>query len=741
MTARGEQLPPLIVVAEFGDFERVVARASALRGTASTSLLQLDPDTLDVDALAPILGRVAPNEAVHVFHLVGELDAPVQPEPGAAETSDPKSYEQLISEVVATVGDHISRLHNALRDRYPLIDDRTWIVLGAGHQVSAYEQEVLGSWLGAKPDDGFVGALVVTASSGAALQHTNGEIDAQIADVIHAMSCSDLSSKLGPSGDAWAIGVGSVTYRSERHTAAAVLSIENELTRLIEARPRDSGYEQGLRWISELEIGPPRPGEQRPDAEANLLLTGPASGSLPAAPGIALRQLEADLEGLEPGLWAGFISTVVDATVAPRTSNRAPRSPLVVALDQLDLNLQLRGDELVEQVEAAARHHLGEQENLPNAGAWCEGVRAGIEESITSLTNANEWNHESTHLEESFERLRKAARWLPYSTSTLVRAALITMMALVIAYSFAPLPQLAARLFSKRLPWVGNDLESNARVWARITAVSVGCVLWVWWEAKWRRVRRLRRRYIQAADDHIRAVVHQHLMAGRVQLLRRLVTLVGQSTHSEGSLRSWVASASHAISELLAMSMVASSQDEELGSSEFAVALPSSAETNSVVEGIGDEERIVLTRAPSGIINKAQLNVRSDEIVAAIAKQIQDILPGEDIGLRARWKTGHIDDEAAYALRAALWSGMAHELGSHRDARSMRYLVASDEVGDLVEGLSEMPHLDGRSLSADPHFVANTWITRIVLPNAASANDPGRPLEASGHETTESDEQ
>lgn len=740
MRSSDKPLTPVIVVAEVGDFERVVARASALRGRASDSLRQLDAQTLEVDPLASLLGRVAPNEAVHVFHLVDDLDARIRQDSGAAGTPADPSDEHRVRDLAASVGAHVAQLHGALKDRYPLIDDRLWIVLRAGHQVSASERTFLASLLVATLDDDLAGALVVTSSSGAALEHAAEEIDAQLADIIHGISCSDLSSKLGARGEAWAVGIGSVAYRRDRHAVAAVRSVETELRRLIEARARDAGYEFGRQWIGDLEVGPPRPGEQRVDSEEHLLLTGPASGSLAAAPGVALRQLEVDLEGLDPGLWAGYISTVIDTIVAPRTSRRAPRSPLVVTLDQIDLNLERREGELLEQVEGAARHLFGEQENLPNVDAWCEGVRSGLEESIDSLSRMSEQDIGSTDLHEAFERLRKAARWLPYSSSVLVRAVLITIMALVLAYAFAPLPQLIAWLFSRRLPWVGDDLESNARVWSRITAVAVGCTLWVWWEARWRRVRRLRRRYIQAADDHIRALVYDHLLSGRVSTLRRLIALVGQSALSEGSLRSWAATSSRAVGDILDSSIVATSQDNDLGTSRFALALPSANETRRVVEGLGDEERILLARAPRTVIENAPLGIGRNDMVAAILDRIHEILPVDDMGLRARWMAGQIDEEAADVLSADLWSGMAAHLTQHREARRRHYLVASDAVVELVAAqLGAMSHVDGRASSADADFVANAWITKISLA-PETAGEAADSQTSGGQGTDESDE-
>lgn len=735
MTSHDPRLVPLIVVAQFGDFERVVARVRALRGSDRPTLTNLPPGSLEVDGLAAVLGQVAPNEAVHVFHLIADLDTPTPSDGGADPPPDVASSEQRIAELARSVGAHMTGLHEALRDRYPLIDDRSWIVLRAGPQVSTQERDILGELMVATKGPGPAGALVVTSSSGAALEHTAEEVDAQVADVIHAIANSDIDSKMGSTGQAWAIGVGSVAYRGDRHSAAAVLSIETELRRLVEARSRDAGYEQGRRWFEELGIGPPRRGEQRIDAEAALLETGPAGGSLLAAAGVGLRQLESDLEGVDPGLWAGYISTVFDAAVAPRTSKIAPRSPLVVVLDQLDLNLEHRHAELAVQVEADARRLFTEQRNLPNVENWCEGVRSGIEESIAQLTSERTPNVDSAVMDESFQRLRKAARWLPYSTSTLVRAVLITMMALVLAYAFAPLPQLVASVFSRRLPWLGDDLESNARIWARITAVGVGCLLWLWWEAKWRRVRRLRRRYIQAADQHIRSVVEQHLIAGRVKLLRQLLSLVGLSSDSDGSLRNWVAKSAGAVTGILDTAQTVSEQDVQLGDSRFATAVPSSAETSHLIEALGEQEHDLIREAPLSVIERASLDARTDEIAAAITEKIQLALPGDDVGLHSRWKEAQIDESAASVLSAELWSGMADHLAQHRDAARKHYLIASSAVGDIVaEKLDGMPHVDGRAQSADEHFVANAWITRIPLDGPATPSTPAPSSTDGGEE-------
>ncbi len=706
----GHPTHPAIVVVHHGTFEPVLRRFAALRRRDETAEAFQMPTGANVESLSLLLTDVGAGTGVPVLHLVGDLDESTK---GRTKQRDHDVLER------ATL------LHEAMRERYPLVDDRIWLVLRAGATVSDEELDLVATFVAPDPTLPVAGAILITSSSGASLDHTPSDVDCEVADVLHLLTNAEVGAQLTEVGErAWAVGVGSVAYRPERILNAGILAIEDVFERLTQSRPRDPGYDEGRRWILELAIGPPRPGEERGDDEEALLTTGPGSGLLMATPGQRVRELASDLEGIDPGLWAGYISAAVDVASAPWTEPRSPKSPLVIAFGHVDDNLARRTTELRSLLEEAARVHFEDQQAIPSTIAWCEGVRAGLEESIAELGATRE-SLEYDDLRREYSDLAKSGRWLPYSTSTLGRSLLVVVMMLVIGYTFAPVASSVAWIFSKRLVWLGDGLAQNARMWSRVTAVSVGCLLWLLWEMKWRRVRRLRRSYIAAADRQLRALVLTRLIEGRTVLLRNLVTLVGADPSTPASLRRWLATGEQAL--LAAVEGARSDEDDgaALAGGRWAVSLPASGELSKTFSSLTPEARSVLVEAPLLSVRNAPLDCDLDALSEEIRSRLRRVLPFTNEDLHARWNSPEeVGPEAIEALSAPLWAGLPADLAERRGSARKQYLVSRSQTASVVQAV--VSTFDDLVACDDPCFVANLWVTTLVLRQGGPSGKVGR---------------
>jgi hypothetical protein len=652
-------------------------------------MIGLDPaGPLDVDILRQAFHGATPTSPVPVFHLAADLDA-----------------RDDSTEAATTISASITSVHDQLRTRFPLLDDRHWLVLRSGPQIGEAELALLRS----APSAPLSGALVISSATAASLEHEDIEVDSQLADVLHILAMSSLGSTLsGTRHRTWAIGAASVWLRPGRHRPAAEEVLFAEIDRLAADRPRDPGYDEGRRWIFDKALAPSPDGSI--DAEGSLLRTGGAAGSLMAVPGRTIRQLDAVLELVDPGLWAGRISATIDAG-----SSTARDSPMAVALEQVDINVAERESELREQLSAAARAFFEAHRNLPTATRWCDGAAAALAEGVSDLEHVRQ-AAERIDLYEAHERLRKRARWLPYSSSTLVRACLVVILALVVTYAWAPIPTAVAELFSKRLPWVGTDLTSNARFWARTTAVGAGCLIWLWWEAKWRRVRRLRHRYIEAADTELRAIAEDHLLDRRAGLLHSLVQHIRDGSTG---LRHWLDAAAAAIGELVA-------EDEAISDSDslanpWAVCLPFATESARLASLSVEQEDLVRDLAIRAIVH-APVAGTSDEIVAHVRERLRPIAGSGQLTLPERWEAiGHLEEASQAALTADMLPGVDPSLRQHPDAVPTRYLLGTREtLAVLDQRLGHRPLVAALEVP-DTCFAANISVLPLFLPTAPDA--------------------
>ncbi len=688
---------PIVIVTRHGDSSRSIERLRALRPDDRAAVVEFDPSNQDVSVLVEPLQRFAADTSVEIVFLLGDLDN---------ETVDAQA---LVEEAV--------QLSESLKQRLTVVRTRVWFVVRSGPQVGSSELDLVRLTEERAKDMPFSATLFVTSSSGAALEHRSEHVDRQLGDLLHLITVSRLVDVTeATSRRSWAVGIGSALYRPDGLVNALVRSIDDSLEHLVDGSLRDPAYQRGTRWVADLNLAPPEPGAERDDSEGRALLAGPGRGSLADDPARELRRVAAQLDSLNPGLWAGMIAAEIDVVTAPRTDPDDPdRSPLVVATDQVRANLEKRRTELEQDIVAEAHRILDEQRSLPSCDAWCEGARAAIQDAIDRLEDAEP--PEPRELAKSYSRLARAARVLPYSSSMLMRAILIIVIAVIVGYVYAPVGTFVAWAFSKRVFWFGDTLEENARIWARVTAAGIGGALWLWWEALWRRIRRFSQQYVSEAEAQIRQMVEESARKGRIQLLADLRDVLGTPTGPPASLRSWLGTATAALAAIRQDAADDARAGSALMEDDWAVVIPSVSDPSRVFSDLEDARRDSLKRRPIDAVLECPRTCTVDEAVNLIRAAIESELPDSQRNLQGHWpKVDAIGEGAKSALSAKLWSGLPAELTAIQGVTPKCYLVASEGVAAVVKQVREF---DGVIGCGDPNFVANLWLTPVTPPELA----------------------
>ncbi len=682
-----------------------------MRRDNAATLVELNRESPDLESLRDLMAGVAAIDPVLVLHLVGDRDS--------SPTPDPK--RDLQSDLSA----HTTKLNADLSVRFAGIDIRTWIINTTGSEFDQDEQDFLDTVLKSVEPD--VRGLIVPSATRASIAHSASDVEAHVADIIHILATVSPQEFESGNDRTWAVGVGSVIFEPACLNRAVGRELTPRLERILTPNAKDPGRDEGQRWLHETGILPLRPGQVGDDAEERLLRTGPGAGSIRSTPGRWLRVLDSDLEGMDPGLWAGYIAHSVDQIMAPRTDVSATPSPLATAFEQIDAGIAVRLVNIQQELEFAMRERIETQVNLPTARIWCEGVRELAEKGIESLKHFN-GDNEPIDLRAKYDQLAIAARKLPRSSALLSRGIVVVVMLLVISYAYAPATTLLTWALSRRMHWFGDNLETNAQIWARITAVTATGSLWLWWEAKWRRVRRFRRLYIKAANVQIMRLVDEHLRRSRITLLQALIDAIGNTTSTANELYAWITRCETALRSILDKSND-STESHAITETKWSKVIPQPDELGSAVT-FEENELGLMDELPVKVLTRAPLETTADQMETNFNAEIRMIFAGSPIDLASYWNERMpLHDRCTKVLTAELrpnWSGT----GSH-EVEGRHYLVAHPTTIDIIKAVTADDHNHGDLSSSDTCFVANLWLRPINLhapSNKAPRNTKDQPI-------------
>jgi len=688
----------------------------------SLALVELTDGLVDQDVLATALHDVPVAQGVPVLHLVDDLDGRPDPDDRPSKAGGNGGGEQS---PLIVIPEAVRRVHQGLLNAVPALEDEVWVVIRSGPEVGAIERELAeellsqGEWVG--------GVVVVGNTTRSSTVHRPEEVDAAIADLIHSLRSRSFRRQV-MQGTAWAAGVTSVVYRPDRHLAAEVVTIDPTLRSISDPIQGDVGFTTGERWVRERLIGPPLDSDAV-DVERSLLLEAGGAGSVVQNATQGLERLRETIESRDPGTWAGLIAAAVDVATAPRTHPTAPASAVEVAFGQVDVNAEARRSELAAALVVEARRDVEGQGNLTSELHWCDGVRSELRAARERLRpDAPE---SQADLRSAQKRLSRRTALLPYSAPFAVRAVLLVIISVILGYAFAPITWFVAWAFTARLPWLSDDPATNAQIWARITAGAVGVACWAWWEFSWRRVRRLKNLYLDAAEQLVESMVLAHLVRRREELIDELLQLVGTAHSGPGTVHHWLRASLEAVRSVRELATTETEDERALGTSRYTLTLPRAEEVDSLLGNV-PERVLELSRAPSRLLSTSDLTATGEVLFASICAELVRVGGPRSADLLTRLEEGFGRDPAPARLLATDVTPAGPDLFTSGAGQQVEHwIVGPKDVSDsLAEpGVNLETRATIRVIGEDPCFCASIRLLTLKLETTTAhrvgAADPG----------------
>lgn len=676
-----------------GSVERVVSLAGG-PGTADVGVLHL-PD-VDIGSDGEYVG-VRTDVRYHVVHLVPDSATSVEGD------------RQRVAAVWAGLLGGIRAVHHELTVRLPALSPVVshWVVTTLGPGIDPVELEVLGE-LHRGEADVPVGALISVTPAMGTVALTDAMRQRGMGDIAYSLIRSTLGEVLEQARQrAVHASVSSVVFRPRRALEAVTVALRDPIRHLLASvdplhSPRPAGVARATALLAVGDDG-------MPGVVVGLTGGSPSVDMLLRA---EFQRIEDEVDHFDPGAWAGLLSYELDRLTVMSGEADGPPSILATALAQIEGTRLRKTDDLEKQLREAAAAFMDKAPSLSAVEAWCDGVESELIDrhaKVQALPVLASEAHMT--VAEHGERLRKAAQWLPAGNSLLPRALLIVTMSLIGAYTFAFVPRLIATLFEARLPFLGEELETNSQLWARITAGTVGLLIGFGWLDKWRRAKRWRRRWLASARVLVAARVDDAVREEGLRLIEHLIAVIG-TAQRPGSLRGWLATAREDLLAVQALVDPATDDPLEEAGSGFALVLPTAQDMERFRDLVPLGEQEALTTMFRDRLNMAFRQARRyADIVAA-----ESLLPLETALPTSLLAYYDQHDEYLRLSRQVLDARLLplSDMSAPGSLDVMRCMVGDPEVLVRLGRSGWQQPSPLQQTIADPNFVCSIWFRRII---------------------------